>query len=306
MPGHVPVLREEAVRLLVTDPRGTYVDATLGLGGHAAAILGSLSGEGGRVIGMDCDPAALSRTLAEPPAPAPRFVAVRARFSDMEGALDALGIERVDGILADLGLSSDQLDDASRGLAYSLDGPLDMRLDPSRPETADALVRRVDERELARLLGEYGELPRARAAAAALRRAAETTRPLTTRAVRDALSPLYPGPNRPRRLAQAFQALRVAVNRELSELESLLDAAASRVRPGGVLVVIAYHSLEDRMVKRTFAPPRPLDAWIPPVESPWIPLTRKPIRPAASEVAQNPRAASARMRAARRRGGPSC
>ncbi|MGE5177414.1 MAG: 16S rRNA (cytosine(1402)-N(4))-methyltransferase RsmH [Hyphomicrobiales bacterium] len=306
MPGHVPVLREEAVRLLVADAQGTFVDATLGHGGHAAAIVAALSGDAGRVIGLDCDPEAVERANAAPPAPAPRFQAARARFSEIDDALDGLGVATVDGLLADLGLSSDQLDDPARGLAFSLDGPLDMRLDPSRPETADQLVRRLDERELARLLATYGELPRAHAAARALRRAAEATRPLTTRAAREALAPLYRGPGRPRRLAQAFQALRVAVNREQEELAALLDVAARRVAPGGTLVVIAYHSLEDRMVKHAMTPPRPLDAWAAPPESPWIPLTRKPIRPSADEVAENPRAASARLRAARRRGGSPC
>jgi len=262
--------------LLVADPQGTYVDATLGHGGHAAAIVASLAADAGRVIAMDCDPDAVARASARPPAPAPRFLAVRGRFSELDQTLDALGLDRVDGLLADLGLSSDQLDDPARGLAFSLDGPLDMRLDPARPETADALIRRLDAHALARLLAEHGELPRARAAAGALHRAAEATRPLTTRAVRDALAPLYPGPGRPRRLAQAFQALRVAVNREIPELTSLLESAARRIKPGGTLVVIAYHSLEDRIVKHAMAPPRPMDAWVEPAESPWLPLTRKP------------------------------
>ena len=300
--GHVPVLLREAVRLLVTDPRGIYVDVTLGGGGHSVAILQE-AGMDARVIGMDCDPAAVERVRRAPPALAPAFAAVRARFSELESALHALGVEAVDGILADLGISSIQLDDPARGLSYDREGPLDMRLDPARPESADALVGSADERTLAGWLSEYGELPRAHAAARAIRRAREQAGHLTTRGMRDALVPLYPGPARSRRLAQAFQALRMVVNREVEELGALLEAAARVVRPGGTLVVIAYHSLEDRMVKQAFRPTRPLDAWAEPAPEPWEPITPKPIRPGEEEIAENPRAGSARLRAARRRPG---
>lgn len=300
MPGHVPVLRQEAVRLLVTDPQGTYLDATLGLGGHSREIVAALGGEA-RVIAMDCDPAAVERARANPPAPPPRFTAVRGRFSNIEPILQDLGVSSLDGILADLGISSEQLDDPARGLSFAQEGPLDMRLDPSLDRTADALIRGTDDEALARILADLGELPRARAAVRAIRRAAAAQEPLTTRALAEALAPLYPGPSRPRRLAQAFQALRVMVNRELEELESLLAAAARVIRPGGTLCVISYHSLEDRMVKNAFRPPRPLDAWMAPEPTPWIPLTPKPVRPSEEEIRGNPRAASARLRAARRK-----
>jgi 16S rRNA (cytosine1402-N4)-methyltransferase len=135
----------------------------------------------------------------------------------------------------------------------------------------------------------------------AIRRAERAVQPLTTGALRDALAPIYPGPQRPRRLAQAFQALRVAVNHEMEELEALLETAARRTRPNGRLCVIAYHSLEDRIVKNALRPPRPLDVWEEPAETPWTPLTRKPIRPSDEEVAANPRAASARLRVAERK-----
>ncbi len=300
MPGHVPVLRQEAVRLLLTDPKGTYLDATLGRGGHSREIVAALGGEA-RVIAMDCDPAAVERARANPPAPPPRFTAVRGRFTGIDQALAELGVTAVDGILADLGISSDQLDDAARGLSFAQDGPLDMRLDPSLPMTADALIRSSDDRALERILVTYGELPRARAAVRAIHRAAAAHVPLTTRNLEEALRPLYPGPSRPRRIAQAFQALRVAVNQEIEELTELLATAGRVIRPGGILCVIAYHSLEDRIVKNTFRPPRPLDAWAEPVETPWVPLTRRPIRPSEEEVRSNPRAASARLRAARRK-----
>ena len=304
MSGHVPVLLLEAVRLLITDPRGTYVDVTLGGCGHSVAVLHEV-GMDARVVGMDCDPAAVERARRTPPALAPRFTAVRARFSEMESALESLGIAEVDGILADLGISSTQLDDPIRGLSFDREGPLDMRLDPTRPETADALIAQGDDDTLVRWLSEYGELPRARAAARAIRRQRAARGHLTTHGLRDALEPLYHGPARHRRLAQAFQALRMAVNHEMEELRALLDAAARIVRPGGTLVVIAYHSLEDRMVKQAFRPPRPMDAWEEPAPEPWEPLTPKPIRPDEAEVHDNPRAGSARLRAARRRPGVS-
>jgi len=298
MPGHVPVLKEEAVRLLLTDPNGTYVDATLGGGGHAAAVLESLGGNG-RVVGLDCDPAAVDRARAHPPAPEPRFVSRRARFSGMRSALEPLGIGHVDGILADLGLSSIQLEDPARGLAFSAPGPLDMRLDPSLPESADAFLRRIDDRELLRVLEEYGELPRARAALRAIRGALAQRTPLTSEALREGLEVIYKGPARPRRLSQAFQAVRIAVNHELEELDALLRDAPHLLRPGGTLCVIAYHSLEDRRVKNAFRPPRPLDPRASVPESPWIPLTKKPIRPSDEECRLNSRARSARLRAAR-------
>ena len=298
MPGHVPVLKEEAVQLLLTDPNGTYVDATFGGGGHAAAILDSL-GEDGRVVGLDCDPAAVAHARANPPAPDPRFVVGRARFSQIARALSDLGITRVDGILADLGISSAQLDDPVRGISFSATGPLDMRLDPALPMTAEALLRSIDDGELTRILRELGEVPRPRAAVRAIRRALLAEDPFTTETLRAHLAPLFPGPARPRRLGQVFQALRIAVNHELEELESLLRASAELLRPGGTLCVIAYHSLEDRIVKNAFRPPRPSDPNVPLSETPWVPLTRKPIRPSDEESRRNPRARSARLRAAR-------
>ena len=298
MPGHVPVLKEEAVQLLLTDPSGTYVDATFGGGGHAVAILESL-GVDGRLVGLDCDPAAVERARANPPGPDPRFVAGRARFSEIGRELRNLGIGQVDGILADLGISSVQLDDPLRGISFSATGPLDMRLDPSLPMTAEALLRSLDDEPLARLLRELGEVPRPRAVVRAIRRALESGTPLTTATLRSALEPLFPGPARPRRLSQVFQALRIAVNHELEELESLLAAATALLRPGGTLCVIAYHSLEDRIVKNAFRPPRPSDPNVPLTPTPWVPLTKKPIRPSEDECRRNPRARSARLRAAR-------
>ena len=288
--------------MLVTDRGGVYVDATLGMAGHASALLAVLD-PAGRVIGLDCDPAAVARAEAAPPAPAPRFAAHRARFSQLEATLAGLGVHPVDGLLADLGISSVQLDDPSRGLSHASDGPLDMRLDPSRPLTADAWIRAADDATLFHALATYGELPRPRAVLGAIRRAAESHRPLTGDALRGALDPLFHGPAKPRRLAQEFQALRIAVNEELAELAALLDAAPRVVRPGGTLCVISYHSLEDRLVKHAMRPPRPLDPRETVPESPWEPLMRRPLQPGAEECRLNPRARSARLRAARRKDG---
>jgi 16S rRNA (cytosine1402-N4)-methyltransferase len=176
-----------------------------------------------------------------------------------------------------------------------------MRLDPSLPWSADALLRRIGDEELVELLRTWGEVPHARAAARAIRRALATTSPVTADAVRRALEPLYRGPSRPRRLSQIFQALRIAVNHELTELEALLHGAPSLLRPGGTLCVIAYHSLEDRIVKNAFRPPRPSDPFAPEPVTPWEPVTKKPIRPRDEETRVNPRARSARLRAARLR-----
>jgi len=219
----------------------------------------------------------------------------------MAEALRSLGIDRVAGILADLGLSSVQLDDPERGFSFSAPGPLDMRLDPSLPMTAETLLRRVDDEDLVRILRELGEVPRPRAVVRAIRRALADAPTLTAESLRKALDPLFPGPARPRRLSQVFQALRIAVNHELEELESLLHAAPSLLRPGGTLCVIAYHSLEDRIVKNAFRPPRPSDPMMPEPVTPWEPLTRKPLRPSEEESKRNPRARSARLRAARLR-----
>jgi len=217
----------------------------------------------------------------------------------MAEALRSLGIDRVDGILADLGLSSVQLDDPERGFSFSAPGPLDMRLDPSLPMTAETLLRRVDDEDLVKILAELGEVPRPRAAVRAIRRALAEGHALTAESLRRALEPLFPGPARPRRLSQVFQALRIAVNHELEELESLLHEAPIFLRPGGTLCVIAYHSLEDRIVKNAFRPPRPSDPNQPLTFTPWTPLTKKPIRPSDEESRRNPRARSARLRAAR-------
>ncbi len=263
--------------------RGTVIDMTLGAGGHAEALLGSGVA---RVIGIDRDPEAVEVAAARLSRYGDRFRAVVARFSDVPAG------NRVDGVLYDLGVSSMQLDRPERGFGYRRPGPLDMRMEREGP-TAKELVNDASEEDLVRILLEYGEERRARRVAAAIVRARgrgpiETTDELA-RVVAGALGARRGGPHPARR---TFQALRIAVNRELEELAASLPRAANVLAPGGRVVVIAYHSLEDRIVKRFFLESTALRV-----------LTKRPLRPSAEEAARNPRSRSAKLRAAERASG---
>jgi 16S rRNA (cytosine1402-N4)-methyltransferase len=309
---HRPVLVTEVLEALALRPALTVVDGTLGGGGHALAMLERIQ-PAGLLIGLDLDSDAL-RAAEQRLAPfSERTRLVRASFRDLGAVLDGLGVERVDAVLLDLGVSSHQLDRPERGFRFASasasETPLDMRLGASdaRP-TAAEILQRTAEPELARIFAEYGELPGsyrlAREIAARRRRA-----PLRSSA--DLLSAIEAaGVGRGRKHNAAtlvFQALRIAVNDELGALRDGLGAAISRLRPGGRLAVIAYHSLEDRIVKQRFraeergccCPPE-----LPVCRCGGVPrleiLTKKPLRPSESEVAQNPRARSARLRAAAR------
>ena len=277
--GHVPVMVEEVVRLL--GGRDVVLDMTLGAGGHAEALLGSGVG---RLIGVDRDPDAIRLATERLARFGERFTAVRTRFSDVPAE------DRVDGVLYDLGVSSMQLDRGDRGFAYRAGGPLDMRME-REGESAMDLVNTADETELARILFEYGEERRSRRVAAAIVRA-RARAPITTtdelaRIVASALGARRGGPHPARR---TFQALRIAVNRELEELAASLPRAAGVLAPGGRVVAISYHSLEDRILKRFLNDAPDLDV-----------LTKKPLRPSAAEAARNPRARSAKLRAAEKR-----
>jgi 16S rRNA (cytosine1402-N4)-methyltransferase len=268
----------EVVRFL--GGRGTVVDMTIGAGGHAEALL-----ESGveRVVGIDRDPVAIELAKERLSRFGPRFVPMRARFSDMPAG------NRVDGVLYDLGVSSMQLERPERGFSYRHAGPLDMRMGPEGPSAME-LVNRAPEEELSRILFEYGEERRARQVAAAIARA-RARRPIETtdelaRVVAGAVGRRRGGPHPARR---TFQALRIAVNRELEELAASLPRTAGVLAPGGRVVVISYHSLEDRIVKRFFIGESSLEV-----------LTKKPLRPGAAETTRNPRARSARLRAAER------
>jgi 16S rRNA (cytosine1402-N4)-methyltransferase len=265
--------------------RRLVVDATVGGGGHAEALLDAGVDV---VIGLDRDPRAVALAAARLRRFGRRFRAVVARFSEMPVG------NRVDGVLYDLGVSSMQLEDPARGFGYRVAGPLDMRMEPRGPSAAD-LVNRLPEEELARIIATYGEEPRARRVARAIARARARGPIATTdelaRIVAGAVGRRRGGPHPARR---TFQALRVAVNRELEELAASLPRAVGILAPGGRIVVISYHSLEDRIVKRAFRE----DARV-------AVLTPGPLRPTEEEVGRNPRARSAKLRAAERvdRGG---
>jgi 16S rRNA (cytosine1402-N4)-methyltransferase len=272
-------MADEVVRFLGN--RRTVIDMTLGAGGHAEALL-----EGGvhRVIGIDRDAEAIQTATSRLSRYGDRFTAVRTRFSTLPAE------NRVDGILYDLGVSSMQLDRAERGFSYRSDGPLDMRMD-AEGESATDLVNSAPEEELARILFEYGEERRSRRVAAAIVRA-RTRSPITTtgelaRVVAGALGARRGGPHPARR---TFQALRIAVNRELEDLAVSLPRAADVLAPGGRMVAITYHSLEDRIVKRFVNERDDLE-----------PLTKKPLRPSKREQERNPRSRAAKLRAAEKK-----
>jgi 16S rRNA (cytosine1402-N4)-methyltransferase len=286
---HTPVLLGEVVEWLRPRPGGVYVDTTVGLGGHAAAVAEHI-GSGGHLIGIDRDPEAVALASERLARWGDRVRIVQANFETLDSVLDAIGVGQVDGVLADLGVSSAQLDRPSRGFGFREVGPLDMRMDPGEAQTAADLVNHLPERDLADILYRYGEerFSRRIAREVVRRRPLRTTEDLT-----DAVRAAVPRRAWPRGVdvaTRTFQALRIAVNRELESLERMIPQAAGRLRAGGRVVVIAFHSLEDRVVKRAFADDERLRV-----------LTRKPVRPSPAEVTRNPRSRSARLRAAERR-----
>ena len=296
---HVPVLLQDAIRYLNVRPGGTYVDATLGLAGHSTAIARQL-GPRGRLIAFDRDPEAMTIArkrlddLREVLGPAmPEVVLHDVEFSQAEKLLEA---ESLDGLLADFGVSSLQFDEAHRGFSFQADGPLDMRMNPRVGMSAEQVVNQVDEKELADLIYEFGEERRSRRIARAIVRA----RPITTTAqlakVVSAAAPIMKSDRSRHALHPAtrtFQALRIYVNAELSEIEALLDAAPRLLKPGGRLVVISFHSLEDRRAKDSLREGAR--------QGIYEVLTRKPVTAEAEETDRNPRSRSAKLRAAEKK-----
>jgi 16S rRNA (cytosine1402-N4)-methyltransferase len=292
VPGHVPVLLAELLDFLRPRPDGIYVDATLGGGGVAEALLRATA-PGGRVVGLDRDRDAIAAVERRLAVYATRLSLVWGSFAELSAHLDGLEIEGVDGIVADLGLSSLQLDDPARGFTFLQEGPLDMRFDRSGGATAADLVNEMEEKELAGLLREYGEERRASAIARRIvaRRPMGTTAELR-RAVVSVLGPRRHGIDPATR---TFQALRIAVNGELEALDRFLDAAPERLSPEGRLVVVSYHSLEDRAVKLAFRSRARTEA-----AARYRILTKKPLTASESEIASNRRARSAKLRALER------
>lgn len=301
--GHAPVMLSEALEYLDVRPGRRYLDATVGLGGHAAAIL-SESGPDGRLLGMDADPEALAvaseRLAAVIGDRSERFALEQGYFDGAAEAVRAHGLGPLDGILCDLGVSSLQLDSEERGFSFQAEGPLDMRFGPEAETTAGEIVNTWSEAELADVIYEYGEERRSRRIA----RAIVGRRPLrtTTELAEAVASAVGRAGNRGRRrlhpATHVFRALRLAVNRELERLSAFLESARGMVRTGARMVVISFHSLEDRIVKRFLQersrrPREEGDA-----EPVWRVLTRKVVRPGSLELSENPRARSARLRAA--------
>lgn len=303
---HLPVLAREVSTFLAPRPGGVYVDATIGGAGHALAIARAITPEG-ILIGIDRDPAALAAAEERLRGVGVRTILVRGNFADLAAILRDLGFTAVHGVLFDLGLSSPQIDDPARGFSYQKDAPLDMRMDPDQSLTARTLVNEATEEELARIIREYGEERWAgRIAAFIVKRRREGPIETTGQLV-EAIKAAIPARARrrgPHPARRTFQALRIAVNDELGALARGLAAAIDHLAPGGRVVVISFHSLEDRIVKREFAG-RARPCRCPPGEPvcrcggpELLILTKRPILPGAAEVAANPRARSAKLRAA--------
>ena len=305
---HCPVLLSQVVTALAPPAGGWIVDATVGLGGHARALLEAQPGA--RLLGLDVDSEALELARARLAGFGRRVVLVNASYGSLAEIASVQGIAHVDGVLFDLGVSSLQLDTPSRGFSFRHDGPLDMRFGRDGATVTDLLTD-IEEEELVRVLREFGEEPRARRVARAIVRARQKQPILTTgelnRVVHAAL-----GERRGRidPSTRTFQALRIAVNRELESIPSAIDQAARLLRPGGRLAVIAFHSLEDRLVKRALrrlsgrcvCPPGSFACQCRPERLLEV-LTPKPVTPGPEELADNPRARSARLRVAARRSG---
>lgn len=279
------MLLEDTLGLWITRPGGWYVDATLGGGGHTAAALERLS-PSARILGVDRDPGAVA-WCRERFASEARVEVVHAVYDQLENLLKERSLPPPDGILADLGVSSRQLDSAERGFSFRFEGPLDLRMDPSRGVSAADWLSRASEGEIARVFFEHGENHRSRAAARCVVRARERRPIRTTGDLVQALGPVAHGKRRNAELAKCFQALRIEVNGELDSLDGLLEQAPRILATGGRLVVLAYHSLEDRRVKHYF---REAETWEL--------LTKKAVH---GRTDPNPRARSARLRAATRR-----
>ena len=293
---HVPVMLDESIELLDIRPGGTYVDVTFGGGGHSRGILERLS-DSGRLFAFDQDRDA-RRNLPDDP----RLVFVESNFRFMRGLLRCHGVERVDGILADLGVSSHHFDTRERGFSFRFDAPLDMRMNQRAALTAADVVNKYDHAALTRILRDYGELDAPHRAAACIVRSREQHPLRTIDELVACVAPVTPRGAESKFLSKLFQALRIEVNGEMEALRMMLEQSERVLRPGGRLVVIAYHSLEDRTVKNFMRSGRfdglPEKDFYGRVRSCWQVLTRKALTPSAGEVERNPRSRSAKLRAA--------
>ena len=303
---HIPVLLDACIQALAIQPEGVYVDGTLGRAGHSREIAWRLTT--GRLICIDRDQAALDAAQERLAPWMDRVTLLHGNFSDLTELLDSAGVDQADGMLFDLGVSSPQLDDAARGFSYMQDAPLDMRMDTSAPLTADMVVNTWSQEELRRILFEYGEERYAPAIAKAICRARETRPIATTLELVDIIKGAMPPAalrEKQHPAKRSFQAIRIAVNGELDALPPMLNAAVDKLAPGGRLAVITFHSLEDRIVKRTMADlargctcPPEFPVCVCGTKPRLKLLTRKPVVAGETELAENPRARSAKLRAA--------
>lgn len=307
-PVHRPVLREQVVSLLDPQPDKVYVDGTVGLGGHTEALFQAESAI--TIVGIDRDPEALRIAATRLFCFGNRVHLIHGNYRDVADHLSQLGIDKATGFLLDLGLSSLQLDTADRGFSFKAEGPLDMRMDPTQTLTAAHVVNNASEEELVEILSRYGEERFARRIAQAILTERAKSPITSTQMLASLVRRAIPKRVHPKRIDAAtrtFQALRIAVNQELENLKAGLEAGFRILAPGGVIAAISYHSLEDRIVKEFFRQ-KALSCTCPPdvpactcgkrveVEI----LTRKPIQPSLKEIADNPRARSAKLRAARK------
>ncbi|MFK7973228.1 MAG: 16S rRNA (cytosine(1402)-N(4))-methyltransferase RsmH [Bacteroidia bacterium] len=295
---HVPVLLQSSIDLLSIKESGTYVDVTFGGGGHSRAILEKL-GPDGRLFAFDRDADAEANVIDDP-----RFTLVRQDFKNLISALAEHGVGEVDGLLADLGVSSHQFDTADRGFSFRFEGPLDMRMDHREERDAADILNEESDLELKRIFRHYGEVKNAARLARVIEAARSGGRISSTREFVAIMQPCLPPKGQSKYLAQVFQALRIEVNREMESLEQLLIGSTNLIKAGGNLVVISYHSLEDRMVKRflragNFEGKINKDFYGHDL-IPWKVITRRAIQASEEEIETNSRARSARLRAAER------
>ncbi len=302
-PAHITVLLGEAVDALAIQPDGVYVDCTYGRGGHSREILNRL-GANGKLIAIDRDVAAHTANAIEDQ----RFKLVHAAMSDIANVLKQQGIEKVDGVLADLGVSSPQLDDAERGFSFRFDAPLDMRMDQTQGETVADWLARADERDIGEVIWRYGEERFARQVARTIVAARVNGRIRTTRELAELVAKtVYTREPGQHPATRTFQALRIFINQELEEIEEVLPQAVKCLRTGGRLVVISFHSLEDRIVKRFMQAASKADR-LPSnfpiraneIDEATLKLMSRAIKPSDAEISKNPRSRSAVMRIAER------
>ncbi len=303
---HRPVMLDEVTGFLITRPDGVYFDLTCGGGGHLRGLSEHLS-SGAQLIGLDRDPEALEAARENLKSIRQKLTLINNTFARLDDVLSDLGLTQVDGFFFDLGVSSHQIDTSERGFSFMIDGPLDMRMGAGSARSAAEIVNNWSEKELAALFKNYGEEKRAVPAARVIVAARQKERLSSTGQLRKVLEPVLSGKHLNASLARIFQAIRIEVNDELGQLATALELAVKHLIPGGRVVVISYHSLEDRLVKRYFA--AEAKGCVCPPKTPMCVcgrkpsleiLTRKVVVPSEAEAEENPRATSAKLRAARK------